>query len=252
MRTIYLKNGTAAILHKELPDGEYLIEPIYQYDTQEGEYESGNGQKEVVKEIFDRAPVELIDAEYKAACEMRNNVENDLQELTSQKFKLQREIEQTQKTIVNNEKFIINKTELRNAKRLALFPKDDVMPMLLEKDMWELKISFEMKIRENGERAWGYQIYHDRGYGGSSFLDTEYGILIDPTDEQIDDHIRLRLAKNTFSDREIDRTHDKYLSDEQIEGKRQRKAQQVATEIARQEKVIAMAQDALKELKGEN
>lgn len=255
MRTVYLRNGTAVYLHEEVSGGRYLVEPIYLYDDFAGENvsEGGTGEMQIVTEIYNKAPVELVDAEFSMACDKLEKMNEEIIKINNEKYKLSHQIEETQRTIVNNEKFIINKSELRNAKRIALFPKDEIMPWVMDKDLSALKISFNFRINENGERSWGYKIYKEVsvGYQHDRFLDEKYGVMVNPTDDEIEERIRVRLSELTFSEREMDDIDHKYLTEAQITAKRERKAAETAQSIAKQEQAIKQAQDAILKLKGE-
>lgn len=159
MRTVYLRNGTAAYLHEELPGGRYLVEPIYLYDDFAGENvsEGGTGEVQIVTEIYNKAPVELIDAEYKMASENVKELNEEISRLMTERWKLDKQVEEFKSTL----------------------------------DKW-------------------------------------------------------------CAAERIDALHDSLLTEAQIQAKRERKAQQVAIDIAKYENIVKQAQDAIWELKGES
>lgn len=216
MNIVYLLNGQACYFKEKIGD-KFIVNKIYQYEVDEGVLEIEDKNDIVVDTIFEKPPVEKIDAEIKNLQALQKQISNDVSLLNKKKRNLQSEIENIQKTQISNEKFIINRTELLKANSLALFPKDKPMPILMDKkeSFYGLKLAIEIKISDGIERQWGYKLfYDDSGYMGSEYLCEKYGVLINPTQEDIDATIKKRLQEFQFTDYWLCTVPDKYLTDE--------------------------------------
>lgn len=80
-----------------------------------------------------------------------------------------------------------------------------------------LKVSMETTVGSSEERYWGYKLYFDEFYSSGDFLCPKYGILINPTENEIEETIKKRLLEFKFDDYKIARIEDKYLTPSQIE-----------------------------------
>lgn len=223
MKTVYLSNGQACYLKEEIA-GKFIVNKIYEFEDEDwGAQETTDNQDIVVDKVFYKKPTAKISAEVKELQIKKQHEIKEIQELNNEKRKLRYEIEQITRTQINNEKFIINRSELMEAKTLVLFPKDRIMPYTLNdegKSLRGLKVSFEIKISDGVQRAWGYKLYYDYGNDYGQYLCEKYGILINPTQEEIDNTIIKRLAEIKFKDEQIAATDDKYLTDDLLKIKR--------------------------------
>jgi len=104
-----------------------------------------------------------------------------------------------------------------------MFPEHEVEPIRHiasdKKNFRGIKLSMEVRLTENEERYWGYKLYFDDGYNSGRFLCKKYGVQIDPTPELVEEIYAKRIKEMNFSDSEISRVDDKYLSESQIERK---------------------------------
>lgn len=252
MELIYLANGQACYLKEKLGE-KYIVNKIYEQEHYYGEdsemVEFVDETDIVVDAIFKTPPIPKFSEEVTQLIKTKKELQNSISSLTLEKSKLSREVEILTKTKISNNSFILNKTELINAKKLALFPKDRVMPKVLsnrEKRFSGLKVSMEVKISSYEERYWGYALTYDGGYSYGDFLCPKYGILIDPTDEEIEETIKKRLIEIEFSESEIASVDDKYLTPSQIGVKNSYITNKKLKEKEKLQKQLIEIQDNLK------
>lgn len=222
MNIVYLSNGQACYL-KEKIGNKFIVNKVFEYEDEDyGLQEVKDTNDIVVDAVFDKPPVEKIDAEIKELQIKKNQTISEISELESKKRTIENEVAKITKTQISNSKFIINRTDILNAKTLALFVKDRPNPIQMssnDKSFRGLKLSLNIEISTGIERSWGYQLYFD--YSGSGdYLCEKYGILINPTQEEIDSTIRKRILEFKFSDYWIKGVDDKYLTPELIEQKK--------------------------------
>jgi len=245
MKTVYLKNGQQANLVEQIGN-RFVVQRIMTYENYDNEYGSHDveieGDEEVVNEIFENPPKQKIDSEITELESKKKTIQEEIQTLKNDKSKLTLEVNSIQRTQIDSERFIINRSDIMKAKEIVLFPKDRVMPIVRsseDKSMRGLKVSFEIAISDGKERAWGYKLYHEYNDHYSQFLCEKYGILVDPTQEQIDETIVKRLTYLKFDDRQIAYTDDKYLTSEQIKTKETYLATEKQKSIESNKKQIA-------------
>jgi len=256
MKTVYLKNGQQANLIEQIGE-RFVIQRIMSYENYDYE---GNaypceveGADEVVNEIFDNPPKDKIDSKILELEEKKKNVEAEILELQADKRKLSLEISQLGTTKINSEKFIVNRTDILNAKTLALFPKNKILPIIHDKEKRSfrgLKVTLSVEISTGKQNAWGYQLYEDWD-SSSDYLCEKYGILINPTQEEIDEVIVKRLSEFEFDSRQISYVDDKYLSDKHLGIKKAYLENEKAKKIADNKSQIANLKKQLEKLETE-
>jgi predicted nuclease with TOPRIM domain len=227
MSTYYLENGQEVYL-KETVGNKYIVTKIYSYYDEylQEEIEIEDKTSIVVEKIFNNPPIEKISSDLKNLEELKSNLTLEVSRLKTEKYHLENDIKNLTKTKISQDKLIINKSELINATSLALFPQDSIMPLVVDNknnSFRALKLSMEVELRNNEERYWGYKLYDydQRGYG--RFLCPKYGILINPTQEQIDETIIKRLSEFDVNTPNVgfklQDVPDKYLNKELLEKK---------------------------------
>lgn len=250
MKTVYLKNGQLAILKEKIGD-RFIINRIntyMDYDNQVLEFE---GDDEIVYEIYENKPTAKIDSEILELNTKKKTLEEEILNLRNDKSKLSIEVSQISKTKVDSENFIINRSDILKAKSLALFPKDSVMPLIRnseDRSMRGLKVIFEISIADGKEKSWGYKLYHDYNDTFSRYLCEKYGILINPTQEEIDAVIVKRLSELEFSEYQIASVDDKYLSEKLLSVKNTYLEDKKAKDKALKEAQIEKLKQELKKL----
>jgi len=219
MELVYLSNGQACYL-KEQIGNKYVVTKIFEYEDQEyGWQEIEDTNDILVDAVFKNKPIQKIDDEIKTLQAKKKEELNNISVLEKQKKTLEYEIDKITKTQITNGKFIVNRTELLNATTLALFVKDRIMPITLtntEKSFRGLKLSLTIELSSGIERSWGYNLYYENIYEGGDYLCEKYGILINPTQDEIDATIRKRILEFKFSDYWLKTVDDKYLTPDLI------------------------------------
>jgi phenylpyruvate tautomerase PptA (4-oxalocrotonate tautomerase family) len=245
MKIVYLVDGQACYL-KEKIGNKYIVNRIFQYqDDDMGIIDIEDPNDIVVDAIFEKPPVSKISAEVKELQKKKKEIASEVTELESKIYGLNSQITQLTRTQISNDKFIINKTDLINAKSLALFPKDRAMPYTMlssEKNFRGLKITFEIELSTSNERRWGCKLYHDYGNSSGDFLCEKYGILINPTQEEIDEVIKKRLQEFEFTPNQIKNVDDKYLTQKLLQQKIDFIASEKLKEKEKLEKLILDSQ----------
>lgn len=254
MELVFLSNGQACYL-KEKIGSKYIVNKVFEYEDEEnGWQEIQDANDIVVDAVFNKPPIEKIDAEIKELQLKKNETLSEISELESKKRTVKNEVDQITKTQISNSKFIINRSDLLNAKSLALFVKDRPMPKIMDssnKSFRGLKVSLTVEISTGIERSWGYQLYYD--YDGSSdYLCEKYGILINPTQEEIDATIVKRLNEFEFSDYWMKNVPDNYLSEAQKKNKTEYFESEKAKEVEKLKKQLQETEEKLSKLQGAN
>ncbi len=254
MELVFLSNGQACYL-KEKIGSKYIVNKVFEYEDEENGWQEVQDANDIVVDaIFKKPPVEKIDAEIKELQLKKKQTLSEISELESKKRTVKNEVEQITKTQVSNSKFIINRSDLINAKRLALFMKDRPLPKLMDstnKSFRGLKVSLTVEISTGLERSWGYSLYYD--YDGSSdYLCEKYGILINPTQEEVDAMIVKRLSEFKFSDHWMKSVDDKYLTADQLKQKNEYLESERVKEKEKLEKQILETKEKLSKLQSAN
>lgn len=261
MSTIFLKDGRMADLVTKTDKG-YLVDPYISWNDYDGQAESApSGNVELVAEIFNSAPIDLIDSEYKAILQKVQEQEKILAIQRAEVNELNRQTMAAKNQKTDLSRFIINREELRTAKRLVLWPTDEIKPRIMDgSKSHKFSLSYEISQYKGEERVWCYKVHNEerRGDGYSTYsqyYDETYGIKIDLTDEEIlkmtQDRIG-RFKKDYHSWKNILlRTDDEWLTPEYIEEKKQLKEADRQYQITQAEKELAKAKDNLEKLKKE-
>ncbi len=214
METVYLLNGQKAYLNKTLEDG-YLVNKVISFKGVEDE--EILEETSWIKECFKNPPIEKFHEEIRKSEATIIELTKKISELSTEKWKIDHEIKNSTKTLINSKSFVINKTELINATSIVMFTKKDVMPIKMDnkdKSMWGISLTLEIKIgRLEVDRSWGYKIYEEYKSSGD-YLCEKYGILINPSEEEVVETIKKRLLEFKFSDYQISIANDEYLTEE--------------------------------------
>lgn len=199
--TVYLRNGQKAELIKKVDD-QFLVDPYMYYQGYDGEdYEDQSGNFQLVNEVFTEAPRAVLDKEIAVLQETKVKLFEQVSEVNKTLTDAERKLYALKNEKTDLSKFIINRKELIDAKRIVAFKEDQVMPSdfnpLCKGGM---KLSFTLEMRYGRENIYTYHLYSD-GYDGyndswsnSSKIDK---LMYDPTEEQIENEIKLRASKLT-------------------------------------------------------
>jgi hypothetical protein len=260
MQTIYLKDGRVADLITQTDKG-YLVDPYITWNDYEGQPESApSGNVEFVSEVFNTVPVDLIEAEYKKVLdklieqeEIWSTKQKELQQFNAEIAKLR-----NQKTDIS--RYIINREELRTAKRLILWPNSQITPRIMDgKQSHRFTISYEIDQYKNEERVWCYKLWSEdrnNGWNSSEYFDSKYGIKIDLTDEEIFTLTQERIPrfKKEYHSWQYALLHtsDEWLSADYISEKQALKKENDAIELLKAEKELKKAQENFDKLSGKS
>lgn len=217
MEIVFLEDGRQARLIAKTDKG-YVVDPmaVYRdYETEE-EYTEETGNVIQVAKVFKVAPVEIVNAEFKAILDKITEQEDILREKRNELSQLEYKIKNT---VTQVDRYIINREHLRLAKRLVVFQKDAIAPMIMGGDKsYKFTVSYEISQYQNEERCWVSSLWNEdrnSNWGSSQYFDAEYGIMVDLTDEQIKEITFERQNKRglkAFNENQIVHTVDEWLT----------------------------------------
>lgn len=249
MQQIYLKDGRVADLVIKTEKG-YLVDPYCVFKYYEDNEESApSGNVELVQEVFIEAPKPFIESECKKVYDRIEVLSLERDKLQEEKSNLLREVDSLKRQKTDLAKLVFNRSDIKNAKRLVVFPKDSIAPVIYDQvNMHKLTLSIEVSDYNPKIRAWIYRFYGDGSYSNGDYFDEKYGVKCDLSDEEVMVLTLERLASNQWSEWIISRTDDKWLTPEFIEKKRQILARDAEREIETTKKEIEKYQKRLSEL----
>lgn len=255
MKTVYLKNGQKCLLHEELPKGKFLVEEYLYYNGHgdEEDFEDLSGHQIVVYEIFDKAPIAVLDKEYGEKENLLDHLSTQIADLKSEEYKLKFSIQQLTKTQIDKEKFIIDRSEFLKAKEIVVFISDRIMPKRISGEKYGWKINLQISMRNGEERAWYYNLYHDDDrFSYSEYMCQEDKMLFDPTEEEVDAIIMKRLSKAGSDFNKMINVPEKYLNEEQKKGIAEYRLKEKEKRIKSIESEIENKRAVLQKLKSED
>lgn len=235
-------------------DKGYLVDPYVTFKYYEDNEESApSGKVELVQEIFETPPTELIEAECQRIYDRMAIISAEKDKLEKEAGILRSEVSTLQKTKTDLGKLIINRSEIKNAKRIILFEKDKIPPFIMEegKKITKINLSYQISQWENQERAWSYELGWGDSWSSGQYFDEDYNLMFDLTDEEILRIAKERQIKKVFPDWAIKSTPDQWLTEEMLKKKQCIKANERLAEIDRWNKEIVKANENLAKLNGQ-
>lgn len=219
-KIIYLKNGQKANLISDLGDSKYLVDPYEYYegynnghpDNEPSFYEDVSGNLKIVSEFFNKSPKPVIEESFlklqNEYDELKKSKSNILIEISAIKY----ELEKIKKENSDLEKWKIDLSQFKNAKRIIYFMEGKISPCIIDQEHipkykdqnWDLKFSINCHSGEVTTYSYGYYQYSDyreRNYN-SDKIDIEYGYFFNLSDEEIIEIAKKRCSKmilHTFS-----------------------------------------------------
>ena len=248
MEKIYLKNGQEAYLDKKIDDNNFLVVPVMFYGGDDGEAYEDMGDAIVVSEIFKSVPIEKIQDDYINILDKIKTKNEALRTIEVELSRANNELRRIETQTTNIGKVIYNRSELKTAERITVFPKDGVMSYdMSEKNKKNLKISIEFNVINGEERAWASKYYGD-SWGSGDFLDPDCGFVVNATDDEIIEITKERIKgkpKDFFNGHRLAQVPDTYLTSELIEIKSQYVDNQKNVKVEGLKKMIKNAQEEL-------
>jgi hypothetical protein len=254
MEKVYLKNGAAVNLVKQIDNDNFIVEPALIFYDHEGNEDYEWGDRIVVNKIYRTPPKEVIQKDYLDLLENITAKTGDLQKINAELFKAERAISKIKSQKTDLEKMIINRSELKTAKSITVFNTDSAAPCTLsEKEKRYLKIQLTISVIDGEETAFSCKWYGEE-WSSNNRVDLKYGFLCDMPDDDI-----IALAKkrsvDIFKDGEnsytLKHTDDRYLADSVIEIKKPLIEKDKTNKLENLMKKISDAEENVKILRAE-
>ena len=244
--TIYLKDGRVADLVTKTEKG-YLVDPYCTFKYYEDNEESApSGVIELAQEIFTEAPKELIEFECQKIHDRMAIISAEKDRLQQEKNILTQEVNILKKQKTDLTKLIFNRSDIKNAKRIVVFPKNEIAPMIYDQEnRHKLALSIEVTDYDPKIRAWTYKFYGDDRYGSGDYFDEDYGVHCDLSDDEVMALNLKRLSERKFDNYIICRTADKWLTPDLIQRKQTLQNNEKIRERSNKEKQLQEIQEWL-------
>lgn len=239
MQVVYLKDGRKCKLISKTDDGKYIVDPFAVYYTstfedcepahdQYEQFEMLSNQLVQVDKVYIKPPADVIEAECRELLKTGAELQKQYDELNKEYTQLKRSYEQMKGYKTDLSRYIINREELKTAKRLIVWPKDRIEPRIMGGiDAVKIHLHYTIEKWPNQEKVWVYKGYTDQRYhedswsSYSEYFDEEYGIKCDLTDDEILAITHERQNKTgRFGASDIVRTPNEWLTPENIERKK--------------------------------
>lgn len=217
MEIVFLRGGDKCALHQKLDNNEFLVERYEEFQCYEsGDYaEELSGVRFVVKEIFSSAPTTSLENSVKNLLEQQTTLAEEVMKLKGEKAQLDYQLANIKKTVIDKEKFIIDRSEILNAKEIVVFTNEGIMPIRKSDQMYGFRLVLTYEVRTGEEVGWSYTLYHEDGrFDYGKHIDKQDGYLINPTEDEVDAIIFSRVERYKDKLHMLERVPEKYLSDE--------------------------------------
>jgi len=258
---MFLKSGERCEIVQKLKDGKFLVELYKTFicdDYQEEEELSG--EFKVVDKVFDT--IESVSKETKEVIDLaKKELDGLKKECQDKKYELSMlnsELSKVRKRKTDMERFVIDRSDFLEAKRIIVFFEDKILPIIYytdkhpefktknnKLDSYNMKISFELRLIEGTPRMWHTQLYTDGNYGSSTHFSELY---FDKTDEEIDEIIKSRIPKKDIKDWRDLGSSSKYLLEEQDKIRKTIEIGKFEKEIEKTKKDLLIYQEKVKDL----
>ena len=230
MEDTFLLDGRKAKLVAKLDSGcGFLVKP-YLCATRWGEdgdsedYLIEGAEQIFVEQVFDSAPTEALDEHVAELNNLVKAKQEELVSLSQEVRKAKMEVAQLERRKTDLSKFIINRSEWLNAKRITFFDDNRSIDPIDSKDNPKgIKLSFQMSLIDGKMQIWGYKMSFD-DWGSSNYIQNGE-VLFDATDEEILEYTKARVLKlkkaKDIKDYHLEYASDKYLDEELMARKEQ-------------------------------
>jgi len=258
MEKVYLKNGQEAHLVEKINNNKFIVKPIHtayyfvddnndEINDNECEFED---EERVVTEIFLKAPIEKLDAEYKTIKDKVDKKNSELLSIQNKLMNLRTEYNEILKQKTSAENLIINKSEFYQAKRITIIDRYSPIDIKLN-ECTSFNISFKIQKSENKFSFYvkDYNSNYERNYSTD-----QNGFLFDKTDEEIDELIRQKVIRddsinNGIYIHDLTRINDKYLTDKLLAKKNELLKAEKEKLLTEKEKSLKNIQEEIDNLK---
>jgi hypothetical protein len=214
-KIVYLKHGEEAKLIQEIGN-QYLVS-VLMYNEEGDEWYSD--QLILVDEVFNTAPMAKLEKQYAEMKQRMADLNKEMTPLHIERNQLKQEIIQLKSQKTDLSKYIINRSDIINATNCYVFVSGNPMPIHLEK-LKEGRMSFIINFLSNTINQ--IQVYKGNSSSGD-FIEEKYGILCDPTEEELKGITYTRiLDKRSYwmeHPQYLQHTPDEYLTPELIKVK---------------------------------
>jgi len=251
-KVVYLENGQEADLIKKIGD-EYLVAPYMVYYGYENEvYSEPTDSLRLVKKVYEKPPIEKVSEEYEKVLDEIKIKKSKLSKVIREFDKLTRTNHELSMKTMDLENLIFNRGEIKNAKRISYFTEKTIKHTdFVTNSRYNLKLSFDVEIMTGNTRVWAVRL-SDSDYSSHSsadHIDNKYGILVDKTDEELEELTIKRGADYTasyFSEKAIEQCEDKYLTESLIKFKQELLEKSKLYNIKRLETDVRKAEEELR------
>lgn len=224
---VYLEDGQECLLVSKTDD-YYIVRPFYldggynyseDYTDVSGESVT-LGEEILVKLIFDKPPVIKYNTEITKLLLDKDTLLMNINKLKNEERDLKRKVEASGKKLVDKNNFIINKTELVEAKTIAIFYRNFITPKLYKRnrDVKDSSLMLNFKVNLSKPKNEGcnytYQIYDDGDTSSNTQICDMDGYVVDYDPKEIIATIKKRIKlypNNIHSLYDLD---DELLDDE--------------------------------------
>lgn len=224
MSLVYLANGQMSYL-KEQIGNKYIVNKIFTMNDDDcnpydhnGDYYWGteivDPNDTIVDKIFLKPPVAKLDKTIKDLQAQKKQIKQEIEQINADKNRILKEMDSIAKTKIDAENFIIDRSDLLNAKKIVVFRENTIDPLIFnksDKKRQGFRLQLSIDVVNGEEESWYYILAHD-DWGASYRICKKYGYLINPTQEEIDETARQRVKELQFRDWDIERADDKYLT----------------------------------------
>lgn len=244
MEIAFLRDGRKVSVNSSVTGG-FIVTPYYvatiwgSGGDEEQEWEGLAKEPIFVDEIFASAPTEILDEQVvllQSAISAKNHEINE-QKKALQSLRYEIDCVKNEKTRL--EKFIINRNEILQAKRICFFEEGQINPIDSKKPAKDMKLSFSISIADGKISISGHKLLYGDEWSGSYRIDSKQGILIDLTDDELLLIAKERAASIT-SDYAIQMASDIYLSEIQSQRKNEILQKKKESTIEEKKKQLAV------------
>jgi DNA-binding transcriptional regulator GbsR (MarR family) len=210
---IYLSNGQQAELINELPEGKFLVDPIYSYQDEHTNewFDLPSNGYQIVDNVFKNAPIEKLTEEIKDLNSKIDVAQNELQEAFKERNKITGDIRTLKNQLTDMSKSRIELKQFRECKMFAFFVKDIITPVVIGEPNKifhgrAFKIMWSVDMMNGKVRNWISSMEIDTGnnhnYTDTHVLDEEYPFMFDISDDEL-----AQITKNRSDNMDFSKLH---------------------------------------------